>query len=1239
MEDLPQTLGRRYILQTLLGEGGMGTVYQALDRLTQQAVALKRLPTRSSSYTDLSPQATGGSRDGDEQKLGAAANSFSLRMRVALAREFSVLSLLHHPNIIRVLDYGFGAKMEPFFTMELLPAPQTLVQAAAGLSIEGKIDLLVQLLRALVYLHRHGILHRDLKPSNVLVVGREVKVLDFGIATRRSSSAELAGTIEYMAPELLIGGAASTASDLYAVGILAAEALGGAFPYDRGSTSRMLAQLLGTAVDLTLPPDAAALVEQHRARMGTDMPLHSAVAAELAAPLPEHSSARGLAELPPALRQVIGKLLARRPEERFQDAAQALRELCLAAKLPLAAETQATRESLLQSSPLMGRQMALEKLREATERMISGQGACILLAGESGIGKSRLLSELRTLALVRGVQVLTGQAVQVGGEPYQEFRNVLWPLCLDPQLSDFEAGVLHELLPDLDTLLGRSVLPAPELDAQSTRARLHGVVESILKRQGPTLLILEDLQWAGDGCVALLKRLTGQLDEWPLLVVASYRVDERPHLDAEIPQAQQLRLSRLQQEDIRALCSAMLDPAACTQELVVLLERESEGNPLFLVEILRTLAEEAGSLDLIGAQELPQRVVTGGIRAVLERRLSVIPKARRMLTVAAVAGRTLDLNILQKIEPAAASVLGECAEAAILELHGDRWRFTHDQLRDTLLAQLSSTDRRALHRSVADAIIKTYPEPDQHATALAYHCRESGQLSESAHFSVVAAEQALRSGAMTEAMTLLEQARAVYSELGATPRPRARVHGLLLQACVGLGKLSDGLTHAESALVLLGAELPHGGLLLGRRLAEQTLIQIAHRVVGPMLTLRAPPLQGSAAEDALQVLSTAGESCVWLGRIPQAMVAMLWGLNLSESLRDVSGQALHYGQVAYLAFLAGLPRVCDEYLRLGSSVVASGSGARAEYQFRRMSGLINMCRGRWEPALAEMSSAESVSQRIGDDYAVLFTRMTRSGVLTYRGQYDALVELLEELSAQARRLQNHQYQAQALAIQSTVLLRRGEAQRAASLLAQAEREQGLSHDVMGEVYIRSTQALCLVALGDVQSAEQAADAALWRLRQRPGPSTHSLTGLSALAETYLHIARHAQTSGQHGAAQEVRRHVRPRLQQVLKLLSGHARVIPIGQGRAALWNGICALEESQPLRAERLLRSSVTLSRSLAMPYEEAQAHRALAALGRAQIGRHPVRIDAAAEDAAAESLLAPMRADWKWSPHRHETR
>ncbi|KAB2860075.1 MAG: serine/threonine protein kinase, partial [Anaerolineae bacterium] len=156
-------LGNRYQLHEKLGEGGMGAVYRATDRLTGQAVALKRV---------LIP--TGGT----------SPETDSSRLRLSLAREFQTLASLRHPNVIGVEDYGFDTNQQPYFTMTLLEKPQTILEVGAKASLDQKIDLLIQLLQAMAYLHRRGILHRDLKPANVLVEdGETVRVLDFGLAT------------------------------------------------------------------------------------------------------------------------------------------------------------------------------------------------------------------------------------------------------------------------------------------------------------------------------------------------------------------------------------------------------------------------------------------------------------------------------------------------------------------------------------------------------------------------------------------------------------------------------------------------------------------------------------------------------------------------------------------------------------------------------------------------------------------------------------------------------------------------------------------------------------------------------------------------------------------------------------------------------------------------------------------------------------------------------------------------
>src|SRR5215207_9699038 len=203
-------LNNRYTLDAQLGRGSLGVVYRAFDSLTGNHVALKRMEVDAASA-----------------EMNPAANSPRYQ-HMLLAHEFRMLASLGHPNIIRVFDYGFTAGRKPFFVMELLDSPETLHEAGSKHEIKGKVELLIQVLQAIAYLHRHGILHRDLKPNNVLV-GKDglVKVLDFGIAVKQDEPQEVAGTIHYMAPETIRGEGAVVGSDLFAIGVIAYELLNG----------------------------------------------------------------------------------------------------------------------------------------------------------------------------------------------------------------------------------------------------------------------------------------------------------------------------------------------------------------------------------------------------------------------------------------------------------------------------------------------------------------------------------------------------------------------------------------------------------------------------------------------------------------------------------------------------------------------------------------------------------------------------------------------------------------------------------------------------------------------------------------------------------------------------------------------------------------------------------------------------------------------------------------------------
>lgn len=658
-------IGSRYEVVDTLGEGGMGVVYLAHDKLRNYRVALKQVL--------LSDDA----------------------QRLAITREFRTLSTLRHPNIVSVIEYG-SHEGQPYFTMEYLPNSQPFDKA-----VNQNIDLFIQMLQALGYLHRRGILHRDLKPANVLVTANSVvKVLDFGLAGNtggKGGAPEGAvGTITYMSPELFQEEPPSVGSDLWAVGVMLCQALTGHHPFDSSSPTNLLISLFNDEADLS-----------------------------------------GMDE---EISEVVARLLSKDTATRYTNALDVIRDLCNAAGIELAPESKAHRESFLQAAAFVGRDYEYQCLADALKTAANGTSQLWLIGGEAGAGKSRLLDEVRTRALVDGFVVLQGQGVERGGLPYQVWRDPARKLVLGTPMSDLTASVLKELVPDIGHLLGREIHDIPTLDAKAHRDRLMAAILERLKApSSPVLMILEDLHWANEG-LDLLKMLLPTLQGMPVIVVGSYRNDEKPTLPDAFPTANLLTLERLTLEAVAALSTSMIGAENATPELVERLTRETEGNALFMVEVVRALAEEAGSLQDISRKSLPDRILAGGMIAVLRRRLARVPAwALDTLKLAAVLGRVIDIPVLkaagvQDIE----AWLHACAEAAVLEPYSGEWRFSHDRLRETLLHNL--TDLSPLHEKASLALEAVYPDNLDYAEALAHHWRIAGNAEREGHYIVKAAE-------------------------------------------------------------------------------------------------------------------------------------------------------------------------------------------------------------------------------------------------------------------------------------------------------------------------------------------------------------------------------------------------------------------------------------------------------------------------------------------------------------------
>lgn len=241
----------RYRLLDWIGIGGMGEVFQAYDQVRGCTVALKRAQTPGSmpaarfpaSPDRVNASAENGSASQPLRTVSlsrprrddtAAARVSNMRY-LRVTREFRILANLQHPAIVHVLDQGFDCHGRPFFTMELLAEARHLDVAARELSRPSRIGLLLQILQGLTYLHGRSVLHRDLKPENILVQpgpdGQQIKMIDFGLATGLSEGRpEPAGSIGYMAPEVLLGSPASVAADLFSVGVMMYELLIGRHP-------------------------------------------------------------------------------------------------------------------------------------------------------------------------------------------------------------------------------------------------------------------------------------------------------------------------------------------------------------------------------------------------------------------------------------------------------------------------------------------------------------------------------------------------------------------------------------------------------------------------------------------------------------------------------------------------------------------------------------------------------------------------------------------------------------------------------------------------------------------------------------------------------------------------------------------------------------------------------------------------------------------------------------------------
>jgi tetratricopeptide (TPR) repeat protein len=773
-----------YEIMAPLGAGGMGEVYLAHDHRLNRRVALKLLPEPLAGDTVA---------------------------RARLRREALAAAALDHPFICKIFEVAEDNGLL-FFVMEYVRGETLSSRLRAGrLPFAEGLRIATEIAEAIEEAHANRLVHRDLKPGNIMITTQgHVKVMDFGLARKAApteadstltyggepltASGVVIGTPQYMSPEQACGRPIDHRSDLFSFGIILCELLGGKHPFRRRSAIEMMTAIMHEPPDLAVSPSS---------------------------------------DLAPGWIVLMRRLLAKSPDERYASIGEAREDMENLASAPAGVQE----ESAASQIPLIGRDQEKAELVRLLEGALAGRGSVVFIGGEPGIGKTHLTRAILAEAARRGCFPVTGHCYEMeGAPPYVPFIEMLeyagraLPRDAFRFMLGDSAPEVARLMPELRRMFPE-IPPPIELPPELQRRFMFNAYREFVGRGARAtafVAVFEDLHWADEPTVLLLQHLAQTFSTLPALMVGTYRDVEldvaRPFartLDTLLREklATRIPLRRLPVGGVEAMLGA-LSGQAPPASLVRIVFDETEGNPFFVEEVFRHLADEGRLFDEQGKWRTGLRAgdlrVPEGVRLVIGRRLERLGvETRRVLTTAAVIGRNFSLRLLEDLEsarPDAALEAVEEAERAHLvtaERAGreTRYRFVHELVRQTLAEALSLPRLQRLHARIAEAIERIYAaNVEAQASVLAHHLYQAGagaDVEKAVTWLTRAARQAAAAAAFEDALAHLDNAVALLE--GEESVRVAEFHVERASAFRALGRTADAVSAFERALTVFEA--------------------------------------------------------------------------------------------------------------------------------------------------------------------------------------------------------------------------------------------------------------------------------------------------------------------------------------------------------------------------------------------------------------------------------------------------
>jgi hypothetical protein len=794
-----ETFGRFRVLE-LLGKGGMGQIFKVTVEDRPEPIALKVISSPDLSRVD----------------------------RLRFEREFQLTSRFRHPNLVEVYEFGTyqgttyytmewvrGLNIDQAFTRER----QVLAGAELPVAAIGWID---GVLAGLQTLHEAGIVHRDLKPENILIseAGSPEgspgvpKLLDLGLAShfqdQRSVSrltvpGAVLGTIHFMAPEQVIGAEVDPRVDLYALGVLLYHWFCDRMPYSGPDAISVLGQILHEP-----PPPVEPVLQVPRAAL-----------------------------------ELVAQLIAKKPEDRPASAGQ----VRAAWKRAFGGDGATSQPQLvapsLKALPLPARFVGREQELERAQCRLMEEGArglSVVFTGAAGMGKSRALQELRDWAKRQRWKVLQTAASPLDTLPFQ-------PL-LDPLRSSLRFGIP----PTLESFRAELSLILPELtegeepDTELNPLRRYRLFEGMRRvlmydrRQSENarcLLTLEDLHFAGDETLEFLHFLKQrqEVDGLASLLVAASMTSAtdltegpggRLEQTLSSPELLMLELGPLNTEAARALVLSMLGGGVLEEVSLRAFVGQSEGNPLFLIEMTRAFLEEGRlqrqqrdqeevwklKLPSLSTASTSSAKIPDTLKSVVSRRLKPLPaEDRELLKKAAFLGLRFSFPLLaaltrQPDHEVFDRLLQLAAKGLIKEVKGsDTFDFSNSVIPAVLLDSASPSEKRATHLEICRQAQRLLPE-DSDPFWLAWHYREAGEEGQAIRHLQISADRALASFSFAQAAALYREILSSGADLASLGIERAHMEERSADALRFRGELAQAVTAYSDLLADLPAPPP-----------------------------------------------------------------------------------------------------------------------------------------------------------------------------------------------------------------------------------------------------------------------------------------------------------------------------------------------------------------------------------------------------------------------------------------------